>query len=75
MWADALGIPWPLEEPLVASAITPAAPRVVKHAAAFLTDLVLKLEGIATDDQGPLMRRAFVAGLVLMTHASLRFSE
>ena len=74
-WSEALGIPWPLDNPLVCAAAQVESNEIPKHAPPMKLDTVKKLEEIALNVEVSPFKRAFDAGIILMTYTSLRFSD
>ena len=73
--ADALGIDWPLTNPLVLSAETVERNEDPRQAPAMDAGTVRKLEDAASNVEILIGKRAFAAGILLMTYASLRFAD
>ena len=74
-WAEALGIDWPLTNPLVLSAAVVESNDEPKQAPAMELGTVKATERIALDTEVCVYKRAFDAGILLMTFASLRFAD
>ena len=74
VWPDALGIDWPLTNPLVLSAATVESDEDPRQAPAMDVETVRKLEDAASNVEIPISKRAFAAGILLMTYSSLRFA-
>ena len=74
-WSEALGISWPLDNPLVCAAAHVESSDIPKHAPPMKLETVKKLEAIALDVTVTPFKRAFAAGALLMTFTSLRFSD
>ena len=74
-WADALGIDWPLTNALVTAASVVESNETPKQAPAMTLNTVRALEEMALDTLVSPYKRAFAAGILLMTFASLRFSD
>ena len=75
VFKDALGVRWPLEHPLIASAVDVDDPTPPKQAPSFPLELVLAFDTIAS---GPLVvsgKRLFASAILLMTLTSLRFAD
>ena len=75
VWAEALGIDWPLTNPLVVSAAVVEATDAPRQAPAMSIATVRALEDIACNILVTPYKRAFAAGVLLVTYASLRFSD
>ena len=75
VWADALGIDWPLTNPLVLSAATVESNEDPRQAPAMDVETVRKLEDTASNVESLIKKRAFAAGILLMTYAILRFAD
>ena len=75
VWADALGIYWPQTNPLVLSAAVVESNDEPKQAPAMELITVKAIERIALDPDVCVYKRAFAAGILLMTFASLRFAD
>ena len=71
-WAEALGINWPLENPLVCAAAHVDSNETPKHAPPMKLDTVKKLGELALNVGVTPSKRAFAAGVLLMTFSSLR---
>ena len=74
-WSESLGISWPLETPLVCAAAQVESNETPKHAPPMKLDTVKKLEELAVNVEVAPFKRAFAAGILLMTYTSLRFSD
>ena len=74
-WSDALGISWPIDNPLVCAAAQVESSEIPNHAPPVNLDTIKKLEEIALNVEVAPFKRAFAAGIVLMTYTSLRFSD
>ena len=72
---EAVGYDWPLEHPLLSSAITCDDAPPPKHAPAFTLDLVFKFASLADDPIVCSGKRLFGASILFMTLTSLRFSD
>ena len=75
VWADALGLDWPITNPLVLSEATVGSNKGRRQAAEKDLETVRKLEETATNVDGVSNRRAFAAGILLITYARLRFAD
>ena len=75
VWAEALEIDWPLSHALINSATSVENNETPKQAPAMSLDTLRKLENMACDKLVTPFKRAFAAGIILMTYASLRFSD
>ena len=71
-WPDSLGVPWPLDNPLVCAAAQVESSEIPKHAPPMRLDTVKKLEPMALNVEIAPPKRAFASGILLMTYASLR---
>ena len=74
-WSEALGVPWPLENPSVCAAAQVVSNETPKHAPPMKLDTVKKLEELAANVEVDPFKRAFASGILLMTYTSLRFSD
>ena len=75
VWAEALGIDWPLTHALVCSAATVESNDSPKQAPPMSLSTLRALGETATNILATPYKRAFDAGILLMTYASLRFSD
>ena len=75
IWADDLGVDWPLTNPLVVSAATVETNEAPKQAPSMDLETLKKIERLATNVEANGNKRAFAAGILLMTYAILRFSD
>lgn len=75
VWADALGIDWPLSNALITSAASVETNETPKQAPAMALSTVRALEELAIDPLVAPYKRACAAGILLMIYASLRFSD
>ena len=75
VWADAMGIDWPLNHVLIASAVTCESNEDVKQAPAMSLATIRKLEELASDKEVLSYKRAFSAAILVMSYASLRFAD
>ena len=73
--SEALGVPWPLDNPLVCAAAQVESSEIPKHAPQMKPGTVKKIEPTALNVEIDPFKRAFAAGILLMTYASLRFSD
>ena len=73
--ADAMGIDWPLTNPLVLSDATVESNEDPRLAPAMDVETVRKLEATASNFEILISKRPFSAGIPLMTYASLRFAD
>ena len=73
--SEALGVPWPLDNPLVCAAAQVESSEIPKHAPPMKLDTVKKIELMALNVEVAPSKRAFAAGILLMTYTSLRFSD
>ena len=74
-WAEALGIDWPLTHNLVCSAAIVAPNESSKKAPAMSLKTLRAIEEVALNMLVTQYKRAFAAGILLMTYASLRFPD
>ena len=74
-WAAALQVDWPLDHTLITSAAAVESNSAPKHAPPMTLETVKLLEGVATNSEVPPFKRAFAAGILLMSYTSLRFSD
>ena len=74
-WATALQIEWPLDHSLVNSACAVEQTTPPKQAPAMAVSTIKLLEGIAINKEVTPFKRQFAAGILLMSYASLRFSD
>ena len=70
-----MGIDWPLKNPLVLSAATVESNEGPRHAPAMAVETVRKLDDAVANVEILTIMRAFSAGILLMTYASLRFAD
>ena len=75
VWAEAIGIEWPLANPLVISASVVETNETPKQAPAMEPDTLRKIERLSTNTEVGKYKRSFGAGILLMTYTSLRFSD
>ena len=75
IWPEALGIDWPLANPLVISAATAPTNELPKQAPSMPPDAVRLIEGVALNIEVAPRRRAYASAILLMSYASLRFSD
>lgn len=75
VWAEALGIEWPLSHRLITSAVTCETNEEVKQAPAMSLATVRKLEELSSNKEVCAYKRAFSAAILVMTYASLRFAD
>ena len=66
-WSEALGVPWPLGNPLVRAAAQVESNEIPKHAPSTKLDTIKKLESVALNVEIDPFKRAFAAGILLMT--------
>ena len=74
-WSEALGFPWPLDNSLVCAAAQAESNDTPKHAPPMRLETIKKLEELATNVEISPFKRAFATGILLMTYATLRFSD
>ena len=74
IWAEAIGVNWPIDNPLVCAAAHVDSNDNPKHAPPAKLDTVKKLEELALNVEVAPSKRAFSTGVLLMTFARLRFS-
>ena len=74
-WSETLGVPWPLDNPLVCAAAQVESNEAPKHAPPVKLDTVKKLENMALNVEVTPCKRAFASGALLMTYTCLRFSD
>lgn len=74
-WAASLQIDWPLDRPLVNSTCTVERTTPPKQAPVMAVSTIKLLEGIAVNKEVAPFKRQFAAGILLMSFASLRFSD
>ena len=74
-WSEALGAPRPLVDPLFRAVAQVESSEIQKHAPPMKLDTIRKLESMALSVEIDPFRRAFASGILLMTYASLRFSD
>ena len=75
VWAEALGIDWPLTHSLVCSAATADSNESPKQAPSMSLSTVRPIGEIAIDKSVTPYKRAFAAGILLVTYASLGFPD
>ena len=75
VWSDALGVDWPLTNPLMISAATVESDDDPRQAPAMDIETIRNLEGPATNVAILIRKRAFAAGILLMNYDSLRFAD
>ena len=75
VWADAIGIDWPLTNPLVLSASVVETSEEPKQAPAMELSTVKAIDALSDNPEVSVYKRAFAAGLLLMAYASLRFAD
>ena len=75
VWAEALGIDWPLTHALVCSAAIVESNETPKQAPAMELSTLRAIEETDVGKLTTAFKRAFAAGVLLMTYASLRFSD
>ena len=75
VWAEALGIDWPLTHNLVCSAAIVESNETPNQAPAMSLKTLRAIEEIALNRLVTPYKRAFAAGILLMTYASLRFPD
>ena len=75
VFKDALGAPWPLDHPLIVSAVAVEDPTPPKQAPSFPLELVLKFDTIASDPLVVSGKRLFASAILLMTLTSLRSAD
>ena len=75
VWPEALGICRPLTNPLVLSAAIVDSNEEPKQAPSIELDTAKAIEHIALNEEVCVHKRAFAAGILLMTYASLRFAD
>ena len=73
--AKALEIEWPLDHPLICSAVSVESTAAPKHSPSMPLETVKFIDGVATNQEVAPVMRAFAAGILLMDYASLRFSD
>ena len=74
-WPGASGIDWPLTNPLAITASTVERNEGRRQAPAIDIETIRKLEGAAANVEILISKRAFAAGILLVTYASLRFAD
>ena len=74
-WAASLQLDWPLDHALISSASTTESNVAPKQAPAMAIETIRLLEGVATNAEVTPCKRQFAAGILLMSYASLRFSD
>ena len=74
-WSETLGVPWPIDNPLVCAAAQVESSEIPKHAPPAKLDTIEKLESSALNVEITPFKRAFASGILLMTYASIRFSD
>ena len=74
-WAAALQLDWPLDHALISSASTIVSNTAPKQAPAMAIETIKLLEGVAANPEVTPFKRQFAAGILLMSYASLRFSD
>ena len=72
---DALGIDWPMTNPLVLSAAIVESNEEPKQAPSMALETAKVIGQISTSAEVCVRKRAFVAGILLATYASLRFAD
>ena len=72
---DALGAPWPLEHPLIVSAVAVDDPTPPKQAPSFPLALVIEFDAIASDPLVASGKRLLASAILLMALTSLRFAD
>ena len=75
VWAEALGVDWPLSHALVCSADVAESNATPKQASAMILTTLRALGETALNKPVAPYRRSFAAGILLATYASLRFSD
>ena len=75
VWADALSVSLQLKRKAVLAECQYERGHVFRQAPFSPKALAERLEEKAKDSSGPLMRRAYAAGFLLMTYASFRFAD
>ena len=75
VWAEALGIDWPMSHNLISAAVTIESNEDAKQAPAMEVSTVRKLEELACNKEVSAYKRAFAASILVMTYASLRFAD
>ena len=75
VWAEALGIDWPLTHTLVCSSAAVESNESPKQAPAMSLSTLRSMGETSTNILVTPYKRAFDAGILLMTYASLRFSD
>ena len=75
VWAEALGIEWPLTHNLVCSAAIVESNESPNQAPAMSLKTLRAIEEVALNKLVTPYKRDFAAGILLMTYASLRFSD
>ena len=74
-WSETLGVPWPLDNPLVCAAAQVESSEVSKHAHPMKLDTIKQIGSMALNVEITPFKSAFASGILLMTYASLRFSD
>ena len=75
VFKDALGAPWLLDHPLIASAVAVDDPTPPKQAPSRPLALVIKFDAIASDHLAESGKRLFASSILLAAPASLRFAD
>ena len=75
VWAEALGIDWPLTNPLVCSAAVVETNESPKQAPPMSLETVRDFEDMAVNKLTAPYNRTYAAGILLMTYGSLRFPD
>ena len=75
VWAEALGIDWPLTNPLVISAATVTSNDAPKQAPSIPLSTVKLIEQVALNVEVASRKLAYASAILLMSYASLRFSD
>ena len=74
-WSEALGLPWPHDNPLACAAAQVESSEIPKHAQPMKLDTIETPESMALNVEIDPLKRAFAFGILLMAYASLRFSD
>ena len=75
VWSEALGIDWPISHALVCDAAIVESGETPKQAPSMSLTTLRALEETAVNKLGAPCKRAFSAGVLLLTYASLRFPD
>ena len=74
-WSEAIGAPWPIDNPLVCAAAQVGSNQVPKHDPPMKFGDIKMLGALSINVEITPIKRSFPSGILLMTYKSLRFSD